>query len=91
MQAIICFNGGHSPRGIIDILHCDLDGSYNGDIVTSLSTEIDEMKSDLTLVEDENNHMKKVLRRTELQLENVRSDFYYYKDGYLPKNISGWL
>lgn len=72
-------------------MHCDLDGSYNGDIVLALSAEIDEIKRDLTLVEVKNNQMKKDLTRTELQLEHVRSDFDLYKDGSLPKNISGWV
>lgn len=72
-------------------MHCDLDGSYNGDVALDLSTEIDEIKRDLTLVEAKNNQMKKDLTRTELQLEHVRSDFELYKDGSLPKNISGWF
>lgn len=58
-------------------MHCDLDGSHNGDVVAALSNEIDEIKNDL--------------KRTELQLENIRGDFHYYKDGNLPKNISGWF
>lgn len=72
-------------------MHCDLDGSYNGDVALDLSTEIDEIKRDLTLLEAKNNQMKKDLTRTELQLEHVRSDFELYKDGSLPKNISGWF
>ncbi|VDH91533.1 Hypothetical predicted protein [Mytilus galloprovincialis] len=73
-EAIKFVYGGNSPIDITDILHCDLDGSHNGDIVAALSTEIDEIKNDL--------------KQTELQLENIRGDFHYYKDGNLPKNIS---
>ncbi|XP_063400264.1 uncharacterized protein LOC134684883 [Mytilus trossulus] len=73
-EAITFCNGGHCPNAIMEILHCDLDGSQNGVNVTCLMTEIEAVKGDL--------------QRTELQLENVQSDFHFYKDGHLPKNIA---
>lgn len=66
-----------------------MDGSLNGAIVASLSKEIEAIKRNLTSIENEKNKMENELKRTEFQLENVRSDFFYYKDGHLPKNISG--
>lgn len=70
-------------------MHGDLDGSQNGVIVASLSTEIEAIRRDLTLVEGEKTKMENELKRTEFQLENIRSDFHFYKDGHIAKNISG--
>ncbi|CAC5413876.1 unnamed protein product [Mytilus coruscus] len=87
-EAITFCNGGQSPNAIKEILHCDLDGSQNGAIVTCLATEIEAIKRDLKLVEGEKSKMQDELKKTELQLENVQNDFHFYKDGHLPKNIS---
>ncbi|XP_076116131.1 uncharacterized protein LOC143083733 [Mytilus galloprovincialis] len=87
-EAIKFCNGGHNPNGITDILHGDLDGSQNGVIVASLSTQIEAIRRDLTLVEGEKIKMENELKRTEFQLENMCSDFHFYKDGHIAKNIS---
>lgn len=70
-------------------MQCDLDGSHNGALVASLSTEIEMIKRDFASVEGEKTKMENELKRIEFQLEIVKSDFSFYKDGNLPKNISG--
>lgn len=47
------------------------------------------IKRDFASLEGEKTKMENDLKRIKFQLEIVKSDFNFYKDGNLPKNISG--